>query len=149
MILTGENWSTGRETLYSVGGRWTGLRSNDRLRGLTSTTDRLKVGHSAQTGSGARPPSYTKRTVGSSSGHNAARAWDWPLISIYCRGCERVALSQRSGLQTLEYYGTTFLRNVGNRLPNFAESHPRRTALTLCSSVLPCLTQQHAFKTAP
>ena len=22
MILTGENWSTGRETLYSVGGRW-------------------------------------------------------------------------------------------------------------------------------
>jgi len=23
MILTGENWSTGRKTLYSVGGRWT------------------------------------------------------------------------------------------------------------------------------
>jgi len=22
MILTGENWSTGRKTLYSVGGRW-------------------------------------------------------------------------------------------------------------------------------
>ena len=22
MVLTGENWSTGRETLYSVGGRW-------------------------------------------------------------------------------------------------------------------------------
>jgi len=22
MILTGENWSAGRETLYSVGGRW-------------------------------------------------------------------------------------------------------------------------------
>jgi len=22
MILTGENWSIGRETLYSVGGRW-------------------------------------------------------------------------------------------------------------------------------
>ena len=22
MLLTGENWSTGRETLYSVGGRW-------------------------------------------------------------------------------------------------------------------------------
>ena len=22
MILTGENWSTGRKTLYSVGGKW-------------------------------------------------------------------------------------------------------------------------------
>ena len=22
MVLTGENWSTGRNTLYSVGGRW-------------------------------------------------------------------------------------------------------------------------------
>jgi len=22
MIVTGENWSTGREKLYSVGGRW-------------------------------------------------------------------------------------------------------------------------------
>jgi len=22
MIMTGENWSTGRKTLYSVGGRW-------------------------------------------------------------------------------------------------------------------------------
>ena len=22
MVLTGENWSTGRKTLYSVGGRW-------------------------------------------------------------------------------------------------------------------------------
>ena len=33
MILTGENWSTGRKTLYSVGGRW----MNDTDRGNWST----------------------------------------------------------------------------------------------------------------
>ena len=27
MILTGENWSIGRKTLYSVGGRWMNMKN--------------------------------------------------------------------------------------------------------------------------
>ena len=35
MILTGENWSTGRKTVYSVGGRWMSMEQwwNDTGRG--------------------------------------------------------------------------------------------------------------------
>ena len=39
MVLTGENWSTGRKTLYSVGGRWMSMEQwwNDTDRGNWST----------------------------------------------------------------------------------------------------------------
>ena len=43
MILTGENWSTGRKTLYSVGGRWmNGVWSNG---GMVFTGENFKYLH--------------------------------------------------------------------------------------------------------
>jgi hypothetical protein len=39
--------------------------------------------HSVQTGSGAHPAAYAMGTGG-----KAAKAWSWPLTSLYCRGQE-------------------------------------------------------------
>jgi len=41
---------------------------------------------SVLTGSGTHPDSYIIDTGGSFPGVKAARAWSWPLTSIYCRG---------------------------------------------------------------
>jgi len=46
----------------------------------------ISLRHRFQTGSGAHPASYPMGTGVYFHGDNAAWTWNWPLISIYCRG---------------------------------------------------------------
>ena len=155
MVLTGESRSTGRETLYSVGGRWmngygamvewywqrktcpsatvsttnptrTGLRSNHGRRCLRPAIDRLKVDTASKL---TLQPAFRYKAYRAQCGQ---RVWlaihlSHLLSSLRTSGSP----SHRSDLQTLECYYTTFFRNTGNRLPSVATSHSSRQLASL------------------
>jgi hypothetical protein len=68
----------------------------------------LSLLHTAQIGSWAHPASNRIRTVGSFPGSKAVGAWNWPVISIQCRGhkngCVIPSLPQRTQRNRKESY---------------------------------------------
>jgi hypothetical protein len=100
--------SVGIVLAYGLDGRGSRVR-------FPAGAENCSLHHRVQNGSGAHPASYPMGTRGSFPGGKAARAWSWPLTSIYCRG------QRMSGtillLPQYAFMAWCWLKNTGTTLP--------------------------------